>query len=130
MNSLFFRLSCLTVFSVIIGFASCTKENLEDMTAARVGGCDTINPISYNEDVIPILTSNGCLNSGCHDGTAGDLNLSDHTKLKTIALDNDRLRQAIMHTGNAKPMPLNGNKLDECSIAMIDQWIDEGCLKN
>lgn len=108
-------------------FTACYKNNEEELYGPE---CQTIN-ISYSETIEPLL-SNQCL--GCHSSTmsssiGGGINLEGYTNVK-IKVDDGRLFGALNHESGFTPMPLNGAKLNECSLSMIEIWINEGALNN
>lgn len=89
------------------------------------GGCETAN-MSYTNDIIPILTNNGCL--GCH-GDLATLDLTGYQDLKIYA-DNGALLGSIRHENGYRPMPDNMPKIDQCDIDKIAAWIEQGTLEN
>jgi hypothetical protein len=90
-------------------------------------GCD-VNLFKYNADIKPIFASN-C--TGCHGGTNpdGGINLTVYEVVKTVGL-NGRLVGAITHTPGYQPMPRNANKLSDCRINQIKNWVSAGALNN
>lgn len=82
--------------------------------------CDT-NTVTYELSVKPILENNcfSCHNSG---NTSGGIDLTDYTKLTSLAA-NGALLGSISHFNGFSPMPQGGNKLSDCDIAKIDKWI-------
>lgn len=71
-----------------------------------------ISNMSFSKDVLPIFISN-C--NGCH--------------LQTY-ISNGSLMNSILQNGKAAPMPKNAYKLNSCSIATIQAWINKGALNN
>ncbi len=90
-------------------------------------GCDTTF-FTYSGAILPILQS-ACI--GCHSGPtpASNINLSIYTSLRTVAL-NGKLIGAITHSPNYAPMPNGGNKLPDCKIIQIQNWINAGAPNN
>ncbi|ANI88431.1 hypothetical protein A9P82_03400 [Arachidicoccus ginsenosidimutans] len=123
-----------SVFSLIIlGSAvlnSCSKAN--ETALQQSGGitCDTVN-MKYQADVLPILTAEcySCHSSQTYLSSGSNLNLEDFGILKSEA-DNGDLLNAIKHTGNVTPMPLNLPQLSDCEINTITDWINNGSKNN
>ena len=89
------------------------------------------NSISYQLDVLPIITNN-CYS--CHSDEKAASNgqgnkLEGHDNLK-IYVDNSFLLKTINHEAGVSPMPLNKQKLSDCEINTITQWINEGSKNN
>ena len=87
--------------------------------------CDTTN-VSYMQDIVPVLSNNGCL--GCH-GDLATISLNTYTDLKVYA-DNGRLLGSIKHEEGYRSMPDNMPKIDACAIHKIEAWITQGSLNN
>lgn len=90
-------------------------------------GCD-ISLFKYNADIKPILATN-C--TGCHGGTApsGGINLTVYEVVKNVGLSG-RLVGAITHAPGFQPMPRNANKLSDCKITQIKNWVSAGAQNN
>ena len=90
-------------------------------------GCPT-DSVSYSMDVQPIL-QNSCL--GCHSGSSpsGNLDFNSFSVLQNVAL-NGRLFGAVSWTQGFSPMPQGGAQLSECSISLIEAWINIGAPNN
>ena len=90
--------------------------------------CDTINTVSYGGDVRPILEQQ-CY--GCHGGTSpdGGVAMGTYNSDKAIAI-NGQLYGTINHASGYSPMPEGGAKMDNCSIAKIKKWVDDGSPNN
>lgn len=85
--------------------------------------CDTVN-VTFSGTVMPVIQNN-C--TGCHSGATpgGGITLETHSDIVTVA-DNGRLMGSITHSAGFSPMPQNGDKLSDCTIAQIQKWIDNG----
>jgi len=94
---------------------------------ANAGPCDTSN-LSYSGHILPVLQAN-CL--GCHNNSlsSGGINLATHAQTVAVATSG-RLVGAIKHQTGFVGMPLSGNRLDSCSIAKIELWIQKGLPNN
>lgn len=96
--------------------------------ACEESGCDSTNA-SYSSDIRPILELH-CL--GCHSYPAaagGGIPLDSHTDLVNYAT-NGQLIGAITAQPGYTSMPLGQPLLDNCKIATIRQWINEGMQNN
>ncbi|HTN46242.1 MAG TPA: hypothetical protein VL098_07820 [Flavipsychrobacter sp.] len=105
----------------------CYNDNSEDLYPSNTGTCDTA-AVTYTAVIKPIMDAK-CATSGCHLGaSATGYDLSTHAGLATVA-GNGRLIPAIEHTGS-NPMPQGSAKLDDCTIAKIKKWVNDGSLNN
>lgn len=86
----------------------------------------TINGMSYQNDIVPLLLNNGCIT--CH-GDLSTLDLNGYDDLK-IYVDNGSLLGAIKHESSYRAMPDNQPKLDKCTIDKIAAWITDGAPNN
>jgi len=89
--------------------------------------CDSDNT-SFAADIFPII-KNQCL--GCHQPSnpLGDVNLEDYSHIRAFAA-NGQLLGTINHTLGYEAMPTENQKITDCQIAMINNWIVEGALDN
>ena len=107
-------------------FSSCYYDRKEELYPSSLIGCDTSN-ISYFAD-LKTITDNQCATAGCHLGTMpSGIDLSHYEGLKKTALDGT-LMPSLRHTG-PHPMPKAGLKLDPCTLAKFQNWINQG-MKN
>ena len=99
-----------------------TTTNDSIITDSNV--CDTAD-YTFSGFIIPLLTDNGC--KGCHQGSvpSGGVGLDDYTGVRA-AVDNGALLGSISHANSFSNMPKGGNKLDSCSIAKVELWINDG----
>ncbi len=105
----------------------CTKENAEDAYGPAPVTCDTTN-VTYSGVVQPIIAAK-CATSGCHLGAgASGWDLSNYHGVLTSS-EYGVLMPAINHTGPS-PMPKGQAKLDDCSIAKIQKWVNDGAPNN
>jgi len=114
----------------MIVLAACYKDNKEDMYGSGPGaGCDTTN-VTYAATIQPLLQSK-CATSGCHNAASSSagINLSNHAGAKAIA-DNGFFLRVIRHESGVAPMPQGGAKLDDCTIAQIQKWVNDGAPNN
>ncbi len=139
MRKLLLNKSTFLVFAIIIGFlslmSSCYYDSLEELDPnfGQIGNCDTAGVISFSQQVSPIITtfcgSTGGSASSCH-GTSSSSGIPLVTHLDVSNSASDNLMDAIRHINGASAMPKGGGKLDNCRIATIQKWIDEGKSNN
>lgn len=86
-------------------------------------GCDTTN-VTYTTHVQPIM-QRSC--TGCHSGTnpSAGINLTDRTVVATMATSG-RLYGSMAHLAGFAAMPPSGGKLDDCTLATIQAWKQQG----
>lgn len=89
--------------------------------------CDT-TAVSFSATIKPLL-ENSCI--GCHGGTvpSGGISFEMYSGVKAMA-DSGQLLGAVNWESGYKTMPQGGNKLPDCSIAQIRNWIEDGALNN
>lgn len=108
---------------------SCEKnksENPEDLVCN-----ETINSVSYYDDIQPIIASN-CYR--CHSNeNNGELaegnDLEDYLDIFPFAKAGT-LSGVVRHDDGFIPMPLNDDKLTLCDILKIELWVAEGAMEN
>lgn len=94
--------------------------------------CDTTGTIGFSARVKPLI-DNYCVT--CHNAsvTSGGVNLNGYSQVKTYAESmrngTPLLIGAIRKLTGFKAMPPSFT-LDECSIRMVELWIDQGKLNN
>jgi len=128
----------LLFFVLMAGMAfvsSCYYDSADELNPnyGQLGQCDTSGTISYSSQVAPIMTtfcgSTGSAASGCHGtSSSSGIPLVSFQNVSDAASDN--LMDAIRHTNGASPMPKGGGILDDCRIATVQKWIDEGKQNN
>jgi hypothetical protein len=95
--------------------------------------CDTLNTISFDGQVFPILQNN-CLS--CHGATSpgGGIALNNYTNVVSAVVTERSgisiLVGSVRHADGFSAMPRSGNPLDECSIRTIEIWIEQGNQEN
>ncbi|MDP4933751.1 MAG: hypothetical protein NWR30_03495 [Salibacteraceae bacterium] len=102
-------------------------KNLSCDDSTGQGGCDTSN-VTFSAFVNPLIGQQ-CL--GCHNASSanGGINLQGYTNVKTY-VDNGKFLGSIKHTSGYSPMPQNQAKMDDCTIAKLEAWINNGALNN
>jgi len=114
----------ITGFITIAALAGCVYDKKEVVTIP----CNIPASVTYARQVQPILSTN-CYR--CHStasNIAGIL-LDNYANLKVYA-QNGKLYGVITHASGFRPMPDDGGKIDDCSIATIKAWIDAGTPEN
>lgn len=114
----------LVIFTFLI--ESCYYDSEEELYP-DAPPCDTTN-VSYAEDVWPIISSN-C--TGCHSGGApqGNVSLENYDDI-VVAANNGSLLGTIKHEEGWSPMPKGGGQLNDCDIATIEKWVNDGTPEN
>jgi hypothetical protein len=96
---------------------------------------------SFTTDVFPIIQQNCSGPTACHfPGGIGPFTLTSYSAIKTRVDDrvnntgnilrDSKLANSINHFGQTTSMPYLRDKLDECSIAIINNWIVAGAPNN
>ena len=94
---------------------------------------DTTKPISYLNNVVPILKDK-CY--GCHSGAGVDGNgiaFDTYVKLtdsNLISIADGRLLGTIKNSSGYSPMPKNSPKMEDTKITTIELWIKQGHKNN
>ncbi len=119
------NLLLLAGFIGMIVFSSCYNDNYA--TLYPTGACDTTN-VTFTASVMPVISAN-C--TGCHSGSApaGNLSLTNYNDV-VASLNSGRLMGSIRHDPGYSAMPKGGNKLSNCDIAKITNWINQGFPDN
>ena len=104
--------------------SGCVYHNEQDL----YGACNTPGTVSYSQHVVPLIATN-CLSCHSEAEKQGGVILEGHSKIKTWA-DNGALEGAINHLNGYEPMPKDADKLPECSLELINQWISDGAPNN
>lgn len=112
----------------LVNFSGCYYDTEEALYPGNTD-CDTTS-ISYAVDVEPIILAK-CGYEGCHGANFPSANISLNNHANIVGTVNANvLLSSITHDGNASFMPKNGNRLPECEILTIQQWIYEGQPNN
>lgn len=101
--------------------------DVEDELYPQAAPCDTTN-VTYSNTVWPIINSN-C--TSCHSGSApaGNIRLEDYNDISAAA-NNGSFLGVIKHEPGWSPMPKGGGKLNDCEIAQIETWVNQGAPNN
>jgi hypothetical protein len=99
------------------------EQGALNTTNCASASCDTTN-VTFSGSVKPIL-ENYC--TGCHSGSSPSASISyatyDLTKPTAVS---GALVGSVERTSGYSPMPKGGNKLSDCSIAVIKKWVALG----
>lgn len=118
----------LAIAVITFGITSCYKDNADDMyPTVNSGTCDTTN-VTFSAVIKPIIDAK-CATAGCHSGPyPTGYDLTSYTGVEAVA-SHGQLLPAINHTG-PNPMPEGQAKLDDCTIAKITKWVNDGAPNN
>ncbi len=107
---------------------SCYYDKADYLYRYASTGCDTMNTVSYGGAIQPILDQQ-CYS--CHSGArpSGGVAMGTYNTDKAIAI-NGMLVGTIAHASGYSPMPAGAAKMDDCSIAKIKKWVEEGSPNN
>lgn len=128
---MFFSKKILLLCLLIIGgFSSCYYDNFAELNPGiGLEGCtDTAGTITFATNVLPIMQQNcGTGNPACHQDNSsnGFYNLNNKAGVE-VAIADGKFLASIKHLSGASAMPKNGGKLDDCSIAVIEKWLNTG----
>lgn len=118
------KLSLLLFFTLVLGVSvvqfSCSKDET----------CTTEN-MSFKTDIQPILSKNGCTDSGCHGSTTGTGAIAYTTYdgfFSQVAAN--RVLGAIKQQTGFSAMPKGKSKISDCDISKIEAWITQGAKDN
>lgn len=118
------------LISVIFSVPSCyyDKEELLYPLGNNAPCTDTAGTISYSQKIVPILQQY-CYS--CHTGNfpSGNVVMGTYQTDKAIA-QNGKLYGSINHSSGYSAMPKGMPKLNDCRVATIKKWIDNGVLNN
>ncbi len=111
------------------GLSACYYDNFSELNPGLgLNGCDTTGTISFTAKVLPIMNSYcGTGDVSCHkDNSSSGFYILNTKAGVDVAIADGKFLGAIKHDGSAIAMPKNGGKLDDCSIAIIEKWINTG----
>jgi hypothetical protein len=109
--------------------AACYNHKREALNPP-ISSCSTVGT-TYSGFIRP-LVQNTCLT--CHGASVAASSgngvvLEGHSNLQARAL-NGQLMNSINHAPGAPAMPDGGPKLDPCTIARFQAWVDAGAPNN
>ena len=118
---------------------SCAKDNVADLkkantppTPSTVTGtvCDTAS-ISFSAKIVPLMETHcGSKDNSCHTQSAkkGGVYLDSYDGVKDAI--GKKLYSSIVWDGNTTRMPFGRSKLDNCTISIVNSWINQGMKNN
>ena len=112
-----------TVFVLLYSMQSCTYNN-----ATELYPCDSLN-VSYKQDIEPIIRNN-CY--ACHGNGNSEVfgNGNNFQAYDSIVGYTPIIVPSITHAPGAIAMPKGRPKLNDCDIAKIKNWINNGAPNN
>ena len=113
---------------ISVSVISCVNHNLETSNVPPVS-CDTVRVVSFNNDIMPIITSSCALGTGtCHNGGNGAeldwrvfQNFQDHSA--------EVKRRITLPASDPDKMPRVG-KLTFDQIQLMVCWVEQGSNDN
>ncbi|MDG2369911.1 MAG: hypothetical protein P8M12_04665 [Flavobacteriales bacterium] len=115
-----YNLTLIVILALL--FISCSKDKAAAEIIPISNVCDSINPVSFMNDVEPILLAS-CY--GCHSATVPVF--SDYSSVFAVK---DDILKAIQHDPSFSAMPQNGSKLADSLINEVQCWIESGAPNN
>lgn len=114
-------------FLLILISSACIWEN-EESLFPDMGLCDTLD-VSYREDVVPLMVNNcyACHSNANAPSFASGFALEDHADVSAAS---PLILGAIKHADGFTAMPKDADKLDSCSISVMEAWINSGSPDN
>ncbi len=115
------KINYLGLLLLVIAFSSCKKKST----------CEIAENISYSKDIAPIIEQKCfmCHAPDVYKKKASRVKIYDYKSLVSVAKDG-RLLGAIKHEPGFIAMPYRKNeKIDNCSIALIEAWVTSGNQK-
>lgn len=105
---------------------SCYYDSREELYPTQNNTCDTAN-VLFSTSVTTVLQANcwSCHNNANFNQEGGGIALENYTDVKAIALDG-RLMSVVNQDGSYSPMPKDQGKIDDCSIRILEKWIELG----
>lgn len=127
----------LIILSLILalGLSGCFYDNKDDLLEemAREGTIDPVDPpgcqtdsVSYAAFIQPLLNSN-CRSCHRQGGANGGVRLDTYAFVQAVAKSGQLV--GVLNNDGFPLMPPN-RRLDDCTIAQVTSWVDEGSLEN
>lgn len=115
----------LSVF--LVSLTSCYNDK-EELLYGSTMSCDTVSAISYTQKIVPIF-QNACYS--CHSGSSpsGAIAMGTFATDRAVAASG-RLMGSLNHAAGYSAMPQGAAKLSNCSIAIIQKWVNSGTPNN
>jgi hypothetical protein len=134
MNKIRFIAPTLFLLTALLYNGGCYFDNLQELHPELLldNNCDTTSIMSYQTNISPILNNSCGANNNCHNtsGAGGGVILENYAGVKS-SVASGKLISAILWDGNASQMPKGSpSKLNDCSMAKIQKWVDAGAQDN
>ncbi len=122
--------STLIISIITLAFAGCYYDKAETLFPPEPK-CDTAN-MRYSTNIQPILNTSCVV---CHSSTSSNGGrfrwaIENFGTLQARAMDGSLVGRITLPQGHQRLMPLNGTKLDTCTILKIKAWVNRGALNN
>lgn len=103
------------------------EQGALNTTCKKQCGCDSIS-VSFSADIYPMMQRH-CL--ACHTtgSEQGGVTLDGYNNM-LVYVNNGRLLSSIRHESGVVAMPYNLPKLNDCKIAQLERWINDGAPQN
>ncbi len=125
MKRIFFRfVLCGGLLTAMLSLGGCYYDSEEALYPQLDTVCDTTN-VTYAGSVVPILAAN-CYS--CHSN-ANAAAFGDNIRLESyndVKNSLDRLYGAVTWDDSYAKMPKDGSKLPDCSIRILEIWMEQG----
>ncbi len=127
-NSLKIAFVSAVTLTIALLSPSCKYENEQSFKPS----CDSTK-VKFSATILPLIVKN-CQGSDCHSSNnqIGNRSITTYLEVKDMMTDpaNNNLLGVIKHQPGFSRMPKNRVKLDDCTIAKVQHWVDEGALNN
>ncbi len=120
----------ILILTTILYLSSCTNEKPDKIGPVIVPCTVDTAGVTYANGIQQLIKRT-CTDRNCHTATspspgAGFANFEDITQLKARGTSGLLLKK-IKHDNTSPPsMPLGFNKLTDCEILLVEQWISKG----
>jgi hypothetical protein len=123
-------ISAIMIIGSLFTISSCYYDNEALLyPGSNNAPCtDTTANVSYSKDVVPLMQAQ-CY--GCHNSSfpSGNITMGSYTTDKAIA-QSGKLYGVITYTSGYSPMPKGSTRMNNCQVALIKKWIDNGMPNN
>jgi uncharacterized membrane protein len=123
-----FSLTVISLLNISVLLTYCTYDNeLEKYGDSRMP-CDT-STVTYSNTIQSILEDNcyTCHNEEDASSIGGNVVLDSYQAVEEKA---NRVLKAVQHAEGYSNMPKGQAQLDECTIAKIRIWVEDGAPNN
>lgn len=101
--------------------SACRRDKKDTTNTPMLQCSDTL--VTYQNTIAAIMTQH-C--TSCHNANNAQGGIRLDTYQGVAQEDRGKLYSSVVWDGNAAKMPPSGAKLDECTLARIKKWIDDG----